>query len=65
MSFKSSHKVKSLIKYNFRCKSLNSVIIRKEYNGGVAYGMINILYKAKVQKLYVYEAFVAIEWHCG
>jgi len=26
----------------------------------------NILYKkAKVQKFYVYEAFVAIGWHCG
>jgi len=42
------------------------VTIRKEYNGGVAYGMKLIFFeKAKVQIFYVYEAFVAIGWHCG
>jgi hypothetical protein len=42
------------------------VTIRKEYNGGGAYGMNLIFYiKPKFKIFYVYEAFVATGWHCG
>jgi len=42
------------------------VTIRKEYNGGIAYGMNLIFYiKLKFKIFYVFEAFVTIVWHCG